>query len=184
MTLKIIYHLFVFLAIFGALMVVFARRAIYGALFLVLTMITIACLFVLLNAQLAGALQIIVYAGAIMVLFLFVIMLLNLGRQAPPSAKSRPVRWLGLVLAGAIGAQMAAVVYSSYILPGMGAGPEAASIEKVARLILTDYLYVFEMVSVLLLIAMIGAVVLARRYLVQGTEICSSPSVGEGQPKE
>lgn len=171
MVLKIIYHLFVFMAIFGSLMVVVSRRAIYSALFLVLTMITIACMFVLMNAQLAGALQIIVYAGAIMVLFLFVIMLLNIREQAPLSRRSRPVRWLGLLFGCAIGAQTIIVLFSSPTIPSMSAGAKSASIDKVARLILTDYLYAFEMISVLLLIAVVGAVVLARRYLVQGIEV-------------
>ncbi|MEN6626915.1 MAG: NADH-quinone oxidoreductase subunit J [Candidatus Sumerlaeia bacterium] len=171
MLIQIIYGLFVAIALASALMVVVARKAIYSALFLVLTMVTIACMFVLMNAQLAAALQIIVYAGAIMVLFLFVIMLLNLGRQPPLSHRSRPVRWLGLVFAFGIALQMGALVFSmKNMLMAMPGGAASITIEQVARLILTDYLYAFEMVSVLLLIAVVGAVVLARRNLVQGVE--------------
>lgn len=171
MILQVIYGLFVLIALASAVMVIVSRHAVYSALFLVLSMLTIACLFVLMNAQLAAALQIIVYAGAIMVLFLFVIMLLNLGKQAPLSKKSRPVRWLGVVFAGSIALQMAWLIYSmKSALMAMPGKAGSVSIETVAQMIVTDYLYAFEMISVLLLIAVVGAVVLARRYLVQGVE--------------
>jgi NADH-quinone oxidoreductase subunit J len=179
MFLKILYHLFVFLALFGSLMVVVSKKAIYSSLFLILTMLTIASLFVLMNAQLAAALQIIVYAGAIMVLFLFVIMLLNLGKQASLSRRSRPVRWLGLLFGVGIGAQIIAVIYSGFIPPAETTAAASVTIDHVARLILTDYLYAFEMISVLLLVAVVGAVVLARRYLIQGTETVSETAEKE-----
>jgi NADH:ubiquinone oxidoreductase subunit 6 (subunit J) len=126
-----------------------------------------------MNAQLAGDFQIIVYAGAIMVLFLFVIMLLNVGRHAPPMERHKTVRVLGLVFAAALAAQMIALVgrfagdarlATEYRL----SDPPDIDIATVGRILQTDYIYAFAMTSVLLLVAMIGAVVMARRHLIQG----------------
>ena len=168
---KIIYGLLFLLAFFSALMVVASRHTVYSALYLVVTMVSIAGLFVMMNAQLAAAFQVIVYAGAIMVLFLFVIMLLNIGRPSLPSIRLRGVRWLGLLLALGLGAQFAALFGAlSRQSPYTVAGARSISIQEVARLLLTDYIYAFEMVSVLLLIAVVGAVVLARRHLIQGAD--------------
>ena len=179
MLIEWIYGLFFLIALVSALMVVLARHAVYSALYLVVTMIAIAGLFVMMNAQLAAAFQVIVYAGAIMVLFLFVIMLLSLGRQGDPPIRTLKIRWLGLALTLALIVQLFAAValfarqfqqrpFSLQNAPGI-------SIEQVAHLLVTDYLYAFEMTSVLLLIAVIGSVVLARRKL-EGPE---SPATGE-----
>ncbi|MCL5269065.1 MAG: NADH-quinone oxidoreductase subunit J [bacterium] len=178
MLIQSIYGIFCFVALFSALLVVFSPHPVYGALYLVTTMLSIAGLFVLMNAQLAAAFQVIVYAGAIMVLFMFVIMLLNLGRQDGPAVRTRGVRWWGLVFGGVFLAQVVAMVAQLVTRPVGAAAPSAAPsaaaafasvrIHEVARLLMTDYVYAFEMTSVLLLIAIVGAVVLARRQLVQG----------------
>jgi NADH-quinone oxidoreductase subunit J len=164
---ELFYACVVVVALFSAMMVVLSPHAIHSALYLVLTMVSIAALFVLMNAQLAAALQIIVYAGAIMVLFLFVIMLLNPGRQRPPRIRARFSRWLGVALAGAFVVQMMAMLAMYTGAEGVAADAvplaSSISIEEVARLLLTDYIYAFEMTSVLLLIAVVGAIVLARR---------------------
>ncbi len=169
MIIEIIYALFCFLALFSALLVVLSPHPVYSALYLVLTMVSIGGLFVMMNAQLAAAFQIIVYAGAIMVLFLFVIMLLNLGRQQGSSFKLKSVRWWGAALAGAFLVQIAGILANFARSPAALKEPDfmGVSIGDVARLLITDYIYAFEMTSVLLLIAVIGAVVLARKQTVR-----------------
>ncbi len=173
MLVQIVYVCLFVLALAAAIMVVAVPSAIYSALYLVLTMVTMACLFVLLNAQLAAALQVIVYAGAIMILFLFVIMLLNLGREQVTHAPRRlmPVRVAGALLGAALVGQVAAAFFALRgSLPAPAPGMlDAIDIRDVAVLIITKYLYAFEMTSVLLLIAVVGAIVLARRRLIQGT---------------
>lgn len=166
-----IYGLFFALTLFSALMVVLAPHAIYSALYLVLTMLSIAGIFVLMNAQLAAVFQVIVYAGAIMVLFLFVIMLLNLGRSAPLNLRNRSVRWLGLALAVTFLLQMTAVLGHLRSNEYLFEEPRSVSIQEVGRLLTTHYVYAFEITSILLLVAVIGAVVLARRFLLQGTRL-------------
>lgn len=167
---EIIYGLFVAIALVSALMVVLSPHAIHSALYLVVTMVSMAGLFVMMNAQLAAAFQVIVYAGAIVILFLFVIMLLNVGQQWVPPIRTSPTRLFGLILSLAFIAQLAAMFAT---LGGMGAyslkDVQSIRIERVAHLLLTDYIYAFEMTSILLLVSVVGAVTLARRFLVQGT---------------
>jgi NADH-quinone oxidoreductase subunit J len=171
--LETLYGLLFAMALFCALMVVLAPHAVYNALYLVGTMIAISGLFLMMNAQLAGAFQIIVYAGAIMVLFLFVIMLLNVGEQAQPMERHKPMRMLGLVFAAAFATQMVILLgrfsRAETLTPNYSLdGPPGISIMEVGRILQTDYIYAFAMTSVLLLVAMIGAVVMARRRLIQG----------------
>lgn len=171
MLVEIIYILLTVLALFATLMVVLSGHAVYSALYLVVTMIAIAGLFVMMNAQLAAALQVIVYAGAIMVLFLFVIMLLALGRSGRLPMRTRALRLFGLAFGLALLLQLGAGVI--YLMGGRAYSPQqfqAVHLQEVTRILITDYLYAFEMTSVLLLIAVIGAIVLARRRLVQGPE--------------
>jgi NADH-quinone oxidoreductase subunit J len=141
---------------------VFNPAPVYSALALVVVMALLAVFFVALDAHIVAALQIIVYAGAVMVLFLFVIMLL--GRPAPGSAWSaRPA----LCVAGALGvAAFAACVVG---LVSRGSFPAAATLEPAfgttaafGTLLFTRYLLPFELTSLLLLIAVVGAVILAR----------------------
>ena len=168
MLIEIIYGIFFVLALFSAVMMVLTPNAVYSALYLVMTMVSIGGLFVLMNAQLAGAFQIIVYAGAIMVLFLFVIMLLNIGRSEN-LVSHRWLRWTGLLFGAALVFQLVALVgrFGSGVIVE-GNNFDSVTIDNVARMLLTKYIYAFEMTSVLLLISVIGAVVLARRHLVQG----------------
>jgi len=155
-------------AIVAALGVVLARNPVHCALLLVTVLVGIAVLFILQDAQLLAAVQIIVYAGAIVVLFLFVIMLLGVDREETlrdPLRIQRPAAIaLGVIalaevlfLAGHHWATGAESVRGK--LHGSGAG----NVETVARSIFTDFLWPFEVTAVLLVIAVIGGVVLARR---------------------
>ena len=150
------------LTIAAALMVVLHRNPVYSALGLVGTLFLIAVFFLGLDAHLVGFLQIIVYAGAIVVLFLFVIMLLNL--QVDPRSFAPP----GMLVAGGVGGVLLATLIVAAVLrapaltgPPVGAGFGAT--EPIATLLFTSYLLPFELTSVLLLVAIVGAVVLGRK---------------------
>ncbi|MBI1784096.1 NADH-quinone oxidoreductase subunit J [Candidatus Sumerlaeota bacterium] len=167
----VVYTFFFALAVISALLVVFSRHAVYSALFLVVTMISIAGIFILINAQLAAFLQIIVYAGAIMVLFLFVIMLLNLGVSPELPMKTRFIRRAGA-------AMLATLLVQLIILGVKYSGAESAhfelnetaTINDVALNLLTRYLYAFEMTSIMILVAVIGAMALARKSILREPE--------------
>jgi len=161
-----LFYLFAALAVIFAIMVVanpFSRSPVTSAMFLVLTMGCLAGLFTLLHAFFLAAVQVLVYAGAVMVLFLFVIMLLDLKEE-----QRRKVKGLGLV-AGlvSVGAILAIFVRSLLSArPGEGtvANVEGSTFE-LGRRLFTEYLLPFEIVSILLLVAMVGVVLLSKKDL-------------------
>lgn len=162
----LIYSLLFAVAALSALLVVFSRHSVHSALFLVVTMVSIAGIFILINAQFAAALQVLVYAGAIMVLFVFVIMLLNLGRSEEAPISTRGVRRAGLLFFAVFVIQSVALV--ARFAPdfrGQAGGGRMIPMGEIALALLTKYLYAFEATSVMLLIAVVGAMVLARRRL-------------------
>jgi len=151
-------------------MVITARNTVHSVLFLVANFLCVAVLYVVLAAEFLAVIQVLVYAGGIVVLYLFVVMLVNL--KALPEARLDPRRRarLGLVLATALLAEVIAIVVYAANRPGAVAPPAeapgaltAANTELVGRLLYTDYLIPFEVASVLLLVAMVGAILLARR---------------------
>ena len=168
----VIFFIFAALALLGALGVVLARNPVHSALFLVTTLVSVAVFFVQQDAQLLAAVQIIVYAGAIVVLFLFVIMLLGVDREESlrdPIPFQRPAAIaLGVVLLGEVlflaGHQWATgkTADSLHNIKG-GATDLGGNVERVARVLFTDFLWPFEITSALLVIAVVGGVVLARR---------------------
>jgi NADH-quinone oxidoreductase subunit J len=160
------------LALGGALGVVLGRNPVHCALLLVVTLVAVAIFFLLQDAQLVAAVQIIVYAGAIVVLFLFVIMLLGVDKEESlrdPIPYQRPAAVaLGaillaeiFVLAGRTWATGATSVRGS--VRQRVDGQDLGNIQRVARTLFTDFLWAFELTAVLLVIAVVGAVVLARR---------------------
>jgi NADH-quinone oxidoreductase subunit J len=186
MLLSVVYSLLFLAATVSALFVVFSRHAVYSALYLVVMMIAIAGIFILIDAQLAAFLQIIVYAGAIMVLFLFVIMLLNLGPSPPLPARMRWVRRIGACLVALLVIQLALLVVRYADVIAFQPGERStASIGEVALSLLTRYLYAFEMTSVLILVAVIGAMVLARKSVVsEARDSPRTPRVSPNRPQE
>ncbi len=152
----------------GALGVVLASNAIHAALMLVMTLFAVAVLFVAQAAHFLAAVQVIVYAGAIVVLFLFVIMLLGIDKsedvRREPLRGQRPLAFLaGLaVLGGVLLLARTTWVSGAASVAGPLSG-EGSNVEKLARTLFTRYLLAFEATSVLLVIAVVGAVVLARR---------------------
>lgn len=157
-------------AISGAICVVFQRNPIYSAIFLIQTMIALAVLYILLHAQFIAAIQVMVYAGAIMVLFIFVIMLLNLSKADEEGGRSSLLFQktsaiiLGLVLFVMIGL----VTFKSVLQGAKGEyTPEninqIGNTQLVGKLLFTDYVFPFEIASILLFAAIIGAIVLAKK---------------------
>ncbi len=155
-----------------AVLVVSTKNTVHSVLFLVLNFLFVAALYVLLGAQFLAAIQVLVYAGGIVVLYLFVVMLVNLKR--PPEAHGDPHRRtkLGFAMAAAVLIEFAIVAVQGYVrtgAPAVAAAPVAMPVsgntEQVGWLLYTNYLVPFEVASMLLLVAMIGAIVLAKREL-------------------
>jgi NADH-quinone oxidoreductase subunit J len=154
-----------------AVLVVTTRDTVHSVLFLVLDFLFVAALYVLLGAQFLAVIQILVYAGGIVVLYLFVVMLVNLKR--PPETHRDPHRLtkLGFGLSAAVLVELGAIVVSGYMKTPAAAVaatetlPVSGNTEQVGWLLYTSYLIPFEIASMLLLVAMIGAIVLAKREL-------------------
>jgi NADH-quinone oxidoreductase subunit J len=153
-------------------LVITARNTVYSVLFLVANFLCVAMLYVLLHAEFLAVIQVLVYAGGIVVLYLFVVMLVNLKRGPEDHADPRRADRLGLAMAGLVFGQF--VVMAAWALwpspvAGGAAGQAAArgvgNVEQVGHALYVEYLVPFEVASVLLLVAMIGAIVLAKREL-------------------
>ena len=148
----------------AAALMLFQRNAVHAALLLILNQFTLAVFFVLLDAHFLAAVQVIVYAGAIMVLFLFVIMFLGVDRREALVETIRGQRWLaiglGVLLVGAVVASLSLGVGLSEA-PAPAAGGD--NVRAVARVLFTDYVFPFEVTSILLIVAAVAAMVLARR---------------------
>lgn len=156
------FYLFSLLAIVSALLFVTRKNPVPAALWLVNVMFALSGLFVMLDAPFIGAIQVLVYAGAIMVVFVFVVMLLNLGKSELTDLRSLGAR-LG---AGLVGIALLAnlLVAQRNKLPRVESAPALDNVvEPVAASLFTDYLVAFELTSLVLLVAVIGAVLLAKK---------------------
>jgi NADH-quinone oxidoreductase subunit J len=160
----ILFIVFAAMAIMAAVNLIVQRHPIHSALSLIVVMVSLAALYLLLGAELLAAVQIIVYAGAIMVLFVFVIMLLNAGEEERTEF-SRAAKFLGVPLGVALTAML---VYrmSANVPAAVTEGVKAENQTRALSLLLfTDFMFPFELTSVLILIAILGAVVLAKREM-------------------
>jgi NADH-quinone oxidoreductase subunit J len=167
-----IFWVFAVVAIGGALLCITRRSPVASALWLVTTLFSLAGIFVLLDAQFIAALQVMVYAGAIMVLFLFVIMLLNLGRGTPTDMRGWAGRFVALALAVLLGVELWVLVRSPLAgaiqLPAGALSQvtqEHGVVGVISDSLFRTYMVPFEVTSILLLAAIVGAVVLAKRRL-------------------
>ena len=160
------FFIFATIAIASALLLVMFRNPVYSALSLVTTLFALAGLFVLLNAYFLAAVQVIVYAGAIMVLFLFVIMLLNLGHSETLEVMAGKYRRVAVVLL------MSVLVAQLGLMAGRRIGtshqPEDPSlftdnIPYIGKLLYTDFLVPFEVASMILLVALVGVMVMVKK---------------------
>ncbi len=165
--------LFVILAVFAvvtAILVIVQRNPVNSAIFLILTFFSLAGIYLLLHAEFIAAIQVLVYAGAIMVLFLFVIMLLNLEKEKRMVARNRLLKGVGILMGLALLVQVGAIFQKVLLEGTKGSFPpeKVASLgntQVVAQLLFTDFLLPFEITSVLLLVAIIGAIMLAKREI-------------------
>ena len=157
-----IFLLFALLAVASSLMVVMHRNPVYSTMSLVVTLFSVAVLFVLLGAPFIAAIQILVYTGAIVVLFLFVVMLLNITREESAVSQQK-VQMGGALLGALLFGGMLALLFWSTSRPMGPMTEELVSMEGLAREMFTEYLLPFEIVGMLLLVAVIGATVAARK---------------------
>ncbi len=149
------------IAVAGAVSVILQREPIHSAISLITVMIALAGLFLLLESEFIAAVQIIVYAGAIMVLFVFVIMLLNAGAEERTNM-SRMARYVGVPLAIFLLIELAYQIGAATL--SMTPQPPAAGVTReLSMLLFRDFVFPFELTSILILIAILGALVLAQR---------------------
>jgi NADH-quinone oxidoreductase subunit J len=154
------------LAVLGALLVVTRKNPVHSALALILTLLALAGLYLMLYAPFVAGVQIILYAGGIMVLFLFVIMLVNIDRAAKEETFNK--QWMVGLLAAVVlfGLFVAVFAKSGSAFPSTLAQlPEDSNTQQIAQVLYTDYMFAFEIASLLLLVAIIGAVVMAKKKI-------------------
>jgi NADH-quinone oxidoreductase subunit J len=165
----IFFYIFAAMTVGGALSVLLFRSPAYCAMALVGTFGFLSAIFILLNSEFVAAIQLLIYAGAIMILFLFVIMLLNLRTDTAFSLKWSFPKLLGAAVTMVILAQM----IGAFNHPSAKIGPqgkyspeylaEQGAVEIIGEILFTDYVLPFEVISVLLMVAVIGAVIIAKR---------------------
>jgi NADH-quinone oxidoreductase subunit J len=162
----LVFFVCAFIAVLGALMLIIAKEPIHSALALVLVMISLAVLYLMLGAEFIAAVQVIVYAGAIMVLFVFVIMLLNAGSEERTDW-SKIAKYAGLPLGIFLLLELGHWMYRSAIGKEVANGSlltsSSVSTRDMSNMLFNQYVFPFEATSVLILIAILGALVLAKR---------------------
>jgi NADH-quinone oxidoreductase subunit J len=164
---KVVFYFFATLAIASSILVVTRRNAVHSAIFLITALLATAGIFLQLEAEFLFIVQIILYVGGIMVLFVFVIMLVNLD-VALHQLRFRRQAWVAALIALVLGAYLAIALKIARLgLPPASSAPPASVLqpntELVGRALFSSYMLPFEIASVLLLVAMIGAVVMAKR---------------------
>lgn len=165
-----LFYVFAAVAVVTSALVIGQRSPVYSVMLLIASFAALAGLYVLLDAPFVAVIQIIIYAGAILVLFLFVVMLLNAPKEAAPwermaAGPRRAGAVLGVVLAGELAwALWHAALSREPAGGGQGMSAQAVdSVRAIGQVLYTDYAFAFEVTSLLILVAMVGAVVLAKR---------------------
>ncbi|MCF8268113.1 MAG: NADH-quinone oxidoreductase subunit J [Ignavibacteriales bacterium] len=163
----LLFIVFALVAAVSSLMMITRKNAVISAVFLVLNFFALAGLYLLLNAQFIAVVQIIVYAGAIMVLFLFVLMLLNTGKEEAILHGKKPIKYFAIFIAAVVFLQVAyLLVFGSGSFtsnPDIEASLSSGTVETIGREIYTKYIIPFEAAGFLLLAATIGALILAKK---------------------
>ena len=158
-------------AIVSAILMITRRNPVTSALYLVFNFFVIAVLYLFLRAQFIAIIQITVYAGAIMVLFLFVIMLLNLGEDKLMNWKLNSSKSIASLMAIALLIEI--LYFVMYFTPSAGLSPKADSmgtVESIGKVLFNGYIFPFEITSMLLLAAIVGAIMLAKKKFSEGTD--------------
>lgn len=156
-----LFYFLSFVAVLSALMVVFSRNPVYSVLYLIITFFAIAGHYVLMKAEFLAVVHLIVYAGAIMVLFLYVIMLLNLNRESEPH-KTNLLKIAAVICAGLLLIVMVGALKGTEVLVTGSGDSRIGDVKSLGKVLFTEFLLPFELASVLLLVAMVGAVMLAK----------------------
>ena len=164
------FYLFAAILILASLAVVLARNPLYNVLSLVVAIFSLSCLFVLLVAFFVGMILLLVYAGAVLVFFLFVVMCLNLNALKLSSVQQSRFKWLGISVGLLFFASFGLAAKSFIKAQTMDASSIRGTIENIGRILFTDYLLPFELTSLLLLIAIFGIVSLAQGALSTGKD--------------
>jgi NADH-quinone oxidoreductase subunit J len=154
------FYFLTFLAILSALLVVFSKNPVYSILYLVITFFAIAGHYVLLSAQFLAAVHVIVYAGAIMVLFLYVLMMLNLNKEDEPH-KPTLVKFAAVLAAGVLLVVLIGSLKGASVLQQKTA-TDIGSVKNLGQVLFKDFLFPFEISSILLLAAMVGVVMIGK----------------------
>jgi NADH-quinone oxidoreductase subunit J len=158
-----LFYFVAFLSIFFALLVIFSKNPVHSVLYLIITFFTFTVHYIILNAQFLAVVNFIVYMGAIMVLFLFVLMLLNLNKETEPM-KSNLLKIAGVIAGMCLLVTIAGSVKALDVSdPVLLKNPEIGLVKNLGKVLFSDFLLPFEISSILLLSAMVGAVLLAKR---------------------
>ena len=168
----ILFYVFGVVAVVSAILVISQRNVVHSAMFLAVTLLSVAGIFLTLHAEFLAGVQVIVYVGGILVLFVFVIMLIALRGAEAERHFNR--QWsVAVVTAAILVVEFAYVIYKgrgSFVLPSLATAPAVLSVtgnsERVGAALYTTYLLPFEIASILLLVAIVGAVVLAKKKTV------------------
>jgi NADH-quinone oxidoreductase subunit J len=169
---SIFFYFFSFIAIVSAIMVTVSKNTVHSVFFLILDFISISCLFIMIGAEFLGMIMLIVYVGAVAVLFLFVVMMLNVAQQknqwfsASESSKHIPV---GVIVSAIIFFELIIVIggwkYKPDMLTSMSLniGHNVSNTHSIGYVLYTDYIHIFQLSGMILLVAMVGAIVLTFR---------------------
>ncbi len=157
-----LFYFLSFVCVLCALMVVISKNPVHSVLYLILTFFTIAGHFVLLNAQFLAAVHVIVYSGAIMVLFLYVIMMLNLNADTEPH-KSKLLKIAATISGGLLMVILVGTLRSSTELTSPSSGAQVGMIKELGKTLYNDFMLPFEISSILFLVAMVGSVMLGKK---------------------
>lgn len=153
------------ISVIAALLMVFSKSPVHSVLYLILTFFAIAGQYILLNAQFLAVVHIIVYAGAIMVLFLFVLMLLNLNRDTEPQ-KSTMWKISGAIASGLLLVTIVGALHGTIVLPmPEQSNPSVGLVQNLGLVLFRDFVVPFEIAGILFLAAMVGAVMVGKRDL-------------------
>ena len=165
-----IFYVLAAMSVICALCVVFSKNPVHSVLFLILTFVSISAQYILMNAQFLAIVNIIVYAGAIMVLFLFVLMLLNLSTNTEPQ-KSSLVKLMAAISGGSLFVVLIASIKSTLVFSGGTQAPltDIGLVKNLGKVLFTDFVVPFEVSSILFLAAMVGAIMLGKKEITNPT---------------
>ncbi len=159
-----VFYFLSFFSVLCALMVVVSKNPVHSVLYLIMTFFAIAGHYVLLNAQFLAAVHVIVYAGAIMVLFLYVIMMLNLNAEVEPH-KRKIVKVAATIAGGLLMVVLVGALRNSTDQMTPASGPQIGMIKGLGKSLYNDFMLPFEISSILFLVAMVGAVMLGKKEI-------------------